>query len=53
MTKLEEEVDEYLKGDRQWFRQHRMANARYMHGRANTRREREFWEMVMMSLADR
>lgn len=40
-------VQEFLKADRQWRREHRIAHAKSMLGRANTRDEKQFWRDVL------
>lgn len=42
-----QQLEEYLKQDRQWTRSCRVAHARYQLKHAKTEQEREFWSAVL------
>lgn len=46
MSTLKDEVQAYLKSDRQWFREQRIAHARFMLATATPARK-PFWRMVL------
>jgi len=46
---MEKEVNEYLRGERQWFRTQRIDRAKYLKGRDGTDRS-AFWDAVISRL---
>jgi hypothetical protein len=44
---LTEDLQKYLKEDRQWFRSQRIAHALYKRKIATTRDEKQFWTAVL------
>jgi fatty-acid desaturase len=47
---MERQVKEYLISDRQWFKAHRIAHAKWQRDSAHNDNTRSFWESVIEAL---
>ena len=47
MTEFEKQVDDYIRSDRQWRRDHRIAHIKWQLSKAPSEMSRNFWKVVL------